>query len=301
MLRLRKCLKERALEAVKCELLHPSNVADVLSTLKMLYGRPDAIVQSMVKKIRHLSPPNTEKLETLVNFALAVKNMVTTIRACEVDDFILNASLRYELVERLPSTLKLDWARYARSYADPNLADFSAWLYSIAEDASAVIATSGQEKRSRSTKKDGFLNFHSEPESSGDRMRVPSSKPMPAATKDAALDKCVVCTGNCSTVVKCQRFAELSYDSKWATIKECKLCRKCLRKHNGSRRQQKKCETNGCTFLHHPLLHKQESSNSTTTTPSQEPIELESSCNIHQGQSACYFESFQSYCTDRKR
>ncbi|XP_062711040.1 uncharacterized protein LOC115254900 [Aedes albopictus] len=96
MLRLRKCLKGNALEAVKCELLHPSNVGDILSTLKMLYGRPDAIIQSIVKKIRHLPQPNTEKLESLVNFALTVKNMVATIRACEVNDFIFNASLRYE-------------------------------------------------------------------------------------------------------------------------------------------------------------------------------------------------------------
>ncbi|XP_058827701.1 uncharacterized protein LOC131687632 [Topomyia yanbarensis] len=84
----------------------------------MLYGRPEAIVQAIIKKIRSLPFPNIEKLETVVNFALTVENLVSTIQACEVNDFVYNASLRYELVERLPSTLKLDWAKYSRNNTD---------------------------------------------------------------------------------------------------------------------------------------------------------------------------------------
>ncbi|XP_062713555.1 uncharacterized protein LOC134290427 [Aedes albopictus] len=292
MIRLRKCLKGKALEAVKCELLHPSNVADILSTLRMLYGRPEAIIQSIIRKIRHLPPPNTEKLETLVNFALTVKNMVATIRACEVDDYIFNSSLRYELVERLPSSLKLDWARFARNYADPNLGDFSAWLYTIAEDASTVIATSVSDQRSRGIKKDGFLNFHSESESNNEKpMELPGN---PMAPKDPAKEQCLVCKGDCTAIAKCSRFEELGYDSKWAVVKECRLCRKCLRKHNGSCKQQRKCDKNGCTLLHHPLLHKPGIQNPATSAPiltasALEQTQSEPSCNVHQGQATVLF------------
>ncbi|XP_062713361.1 uncharacterized protein LOC134290277 [Aedes albopictus] len=294
MLRLRKCLKGKALEAVKCELLHPANVADVMSTLKMLYGRPDAIVQSIIKRIRQLPSPNTEKLDTIVNFALTVKNMVAMIRACEVNDFIFNASLRYELVERLPASLKLDWARFTRNYPDPNLAVFSTWLYTIAEDASTVMATPGQEARSKVVKRDGFLNFHSESESCSEKPSEPACKFTSVTTNNPVKDACVVCKGGCPTVAKCSRFEEFSYDSKWATIKECKLCRKCLRRHNGSCKLQRKCEVNGCTFLHHPLLHKPESLNpkpypTKQTSTSPEHKDSESSCNVHQGQSAVLF------------
>ncbi|XP_062701549.1 uncharacterized protein LOC134285208 [Aedes albopictus] len=289
MLRLRKCLKGKALEAVKCELLHPSNVADILSTLKMLYGRPEAIIQSIVKKIRHLPQPNTDKLESLVNFALTVKNMVATVRACEVNDFIFNASLRYELIERLPATLKLDWARFARNYADPNLADFSTWLYTIAEDASTVMATSGQEQRTRGSKKDGFLNFHSESEENDENAIHSPSKLISASTQSPIREPCLVCKGSCPAIAKCSRFVDFNYESKWATVKECKLCRKCLRKHNGSCKQQKKCDTNGCAFLHHPLLHKPDIQNSKSSGSLSEPTEPEPSCNVHQGQSAVLF------------
>ncbi|XP_062541184.1 uncharacterized protein LOC134209208 [Armigeres subalbatus] len=294
MLRLRKCLKGKALEAVRCRLLHPSNVAGVMSTLKMLYGRPEAIIQAIIRKVRSLPPPNMEKLETVVNFALTVENLVATIQACEVGDFVYNSSLRYELVERLPSSLKMDWARYSRERPNPTLIDFSAWLYTTAEDASTVmICSSSSEQRSRQGKKDGFLNFHSESESTVPES-LSKSKPSPVFTKV----QCVVCEGTCSSVAKCKRFEEFSYDSKWATVKECKLCRKCLRKHNGSCKQSKPCGTNGCEFLHHPLLHNTKKHEAPRPLPrtvvdtnksQAETRRANLSCNVHQGQSEILF------------
>lgn len=125
MLRLRKCLKGKALEAVRCQLLHPSNVSSVISTLKMLYGRPEAIVQAAIRKIRSLPSPQVEKLDAVVNFALTVENLVATIEACGIEDFVYNASLKMELVDRLPPALKLDWAKHSRHNPAPNLLDFS--------------------------------------------------------------------------------------------------------------------------------------------------------------------------------
>ncbi|XP_053699015.1 uncharacterized protein LOC128745985 [Sabethes cyaneus] len=293
MLRLRKCLKGRALEAVKCRLLHPSNVGGVMSTLRMLYGRPEAIVQAIVKKVRALPSPNIDRLETVVNFALTVENLVATILACEVHDFVYNASLRYELVERLPSTLKLDWAKYSRDKPNPNLLDFSSWLYSTAEDASAVMPSATDYSKSRFSKKDGFLNAHSE-------IEVASSKSytVPPTTKSASVSEsekqCPVCKGACPNISKCKRFAELSYDARWAAVRECKRCRKCLRKHNGSCRQQRPCGTNGCTFLHHPLLHsdeRQQARGFATDTIADRANGKTSyqNCNTHQGNSKLLF------------
>ncbi|XP_053691781.1 uncharacterized protein LOC128740267 [Sabethes cyaneus] len=290
MLRLRKCLKGKALEAVRCRLLHPSNVIGVMSTLKMLYGRPEAIVQAIIRKIRSLPPPNMEKLETVINFALTVENLVATIQACEVSDFVYNSSLRYELIERLPSSLKMDWARFSRGKPSPTLIDFSAWLYTTAEDASTVmIGNNSSEPRGGKT--DGFLNFHSESESISGMTET--------AAKAAVVikEQCAVCKGNCPSVTKCKRFEEFSYESKWATVKECKLCRKCLRKHNGSCKQSKPCGTNGCEFLHHPLFHntqKHEASRSVLPQAASYPNtktepRTDHSCNIHQGQSEIMF------------
>jgi len=56
MLRLQKCLRGRAREMVKDKLLLPSLVPEVISTLKMFFGRPEHILERMIVKVRKLAP-----------------------------------------------------------------------------------------------------------------------------------------------------------------------------------------------------------------------------------------------------
>ncbi|XP_058816425.1 uncharacterized protein LOC131679707 [Topomyia yanbarensis] len=282
MLRLRKCLKGEALNRVRCELLHPCNVASVMSTLKMLYGKPEAIIQAVIQKVRDLPAPRVEKLETLVDFALSVKNLCATIQACEISDYMYSSSLRYELVERLPPGLKLEWARSTRGNPVPTLLEFSTWLYVMAEDASAVMGTQNNGPKDESkvrSRRENVLNVHIESDK-----KQPYN---PTRDKKDFSQSCRVCKGTCSSVAKCERFSEFSYDSRWATIKELKLCRKCLQRHNSPCKLKRTCGINGCTYLHHPLLHGSKKSESETITsgPSTSLIpggKLESSVNVHQ-------------------
>ncbi|XP_058811014.1 uncharacterized protein LOC131675898 [Topomyia yanbarensis] len=286
MLRLRKCLRGEALNRVRCELLHPSNVTSVMSTLKMLYGKPEAIIQAVIQKVRDLPAPKVEKLETLVDFALSVKNLCATIQACEISDYMYSSSLRYELVERLPPGLKLEWARATRGNVVPTLLEFSTWLYTMAEDASAVIGTQNNVPRDESkfrSRKENVLNVHID----SDKKQAYIQN----RDKQNVLQSCSVCKGNCSSVAKCEWFAEFSYDSRWATIKELKLCRKCLQRHNSSCRQKRSCGINGCTYLHHPLLHNSKRLESEATTSGSLSSlthggNLENSVNIHQARTS---------------
>lgn len=50
MLHLQRCLKEKALEAVRFRLLPPDQVDGVIETLKMLYGRPELIIELLLEK-----------------------------------------------------------------------------------------------------------------------------------------------------------------------------------------------------------------------------------------------------------
>lgn len=63
-------------------------------------------------------------------------------------------------------------------------------------------------------------------------------------------------------------------------IRETKVCQNCLRKHNGTCRHQNVCGVNGCTYLHHPLLHieQTEAPRSISQADAAEDI----SCNVHQ-------------------
>ncbi|XP_055622898.1 uncharacterized protein LOC129766398 [Toxorhynchites rutilus septentrionalis] len=247
MMRLQKCLKGKALDAVKCQLLHPRNLESVLATLKMLFGRPEIIVHSLIQKVQLLPAPNADKLCTLVDFAIAVRNMVATIQNCNLEEHLCNISLLQSLVDRLPPMIRLNWATYRQGLRRATLIEFSAWLYTLAEAASTVTLPQAQivlDKSRRLRKDDGFLNAHTE------------SAPKPKAhVSGSRFGRCLFCRGNCEAVEDCKQFLILDHASRWNALREYKLCRSCLGKHQGPCKFIKECGKKGCTYKHHRLLH----------------------------------------------
>ncbi|XP_058826515.1 uncharacterized protein LOC131686265 [Topomyia yanbarensis] len=265
IVRLQRSLKGRAFEAVKCRLMHPSNVNGVLSTLKMLFGQPEVIVNSMISKIAALPALKEDKLETLVDFAVSVENFCATVDACGLEEYFYNVTFLHQLVSKLPSSIKLNWAQYRQSLPTVNLPSFSNWLYSLAEAASAVtfpsIAFEDKPARSesRTTRKgNSYVNAHSQEPPVYHRSTGPSNAKVVA-------DCCPVCKGNCKSIAKCKRFLEFSRDSRWATVRDLGLCRRCLRQHKGGC-QAKLCGRNGCQLKHHEMLHNDQKCAPSTST-----------------------------------
>lgn len=50
MVRLQNCLRGRALETVQGRLLSPASVPHVISTLRIVYGRPELIIRALMQK-----------------------------------------------------------------------------------------------------------------------------------------------------------------------------------------------------------------------------------------------------------
>ncbi|XP_065079912.1 uncharacterized protein LOC135702797 [Ochlerotatus camptorhynchus] len=259
--RLQRSLKGRAYEAVRCRLMHPANVNGVMSTLKMLFGQPEVIVNSMITKINSLPALKEDKLETLVDFAVNVENFCATVDACGLEEHLYNVTFLHQLVNKLPPSIKLNWAQYRQTLPTVNLPWFSTWLYSLAEAASAVIVpnTSFDPKPVRSDvrgnkKGNSFVNAHSE---------EPVSDPRTTSSSRLKVlhDSCPVCKGTCKWIAKCKNFIEFSRDSRWATVRDLGLCRRCLRRHNGGC-QAKLCGKNGCELKHHELLHNDQKNTS---------------------------------------
>ncbi|XP_055527320.1 uncharacterized protein LOC129719933 [Wyeomyia smithii] len=254
LIRLQKCLKGKAYETVKCRLMHPSNVSEIISTLKMLFGNPEVIVQDLITKIHSTPAPKADQLDTIIEFSLAVQNLCAVIDACQLEEYLYNVALLHELVDKLPATFKVEWARHRRSLPRVHLAAFSEWLYNLAEIVCPIASLKFSETRlARNSKKNSaFLNAHNQ-ETSND----PVGKPRQHVTERfvVAAKTCVVCKKTCPNLEKCKQFEELGYNARWATVKELSLCRKCLRKHTGTCKSKQVCEKNGCTFKHHQLLH----------------------------------------------
>ncbi|XP_055633369.1 uncharacterized protein LOC129773748 [Toxorhynchites rutilus septentrionalis] len=280
MVRLQKCLRGKALEAVKCQLLHPSNLDQVLATLKMLFGRPEIIVHSLIQKVNNLPAPKADRLGTLVDFALAVRNMVATVQACELEEHLCNLTLLHSLTKRLPPMIRLNWATHRQSLRSVTLVEFSDWLYKLAEAANAVtmpqFSCVADNKYRRTRKEDGFLNTHAEAQK---------------VKQFGSSNSCVVCKGSCVAVEKCKQFVSYSLSARWDALREHKLCRSCLTNHRGSCKSAKPCGKNGCEYKHNRLLHNDAKdkrdtpmANSSNHTNGQRPAvhDIES-CNMHRG------------------
>ncbi|XP_058457574.1 uncharacterized protein LOC131434649 [Malaya genurostris] len=276
MLRLQRSLKGKALESVRCRLLHSTNLSGVLATLKTLFGRPEIIVHSLVNKIREMPSPKAEKLCSLIDFGVAVQNVCATIIASGMDEYMCNVALLQELTERLPPAIRLNWAYHRQGLSRVTLSEFGDWLGKLVEAASIVtmpsINASKPERRGR--KDDNFINVHSESNSCMET--VSKSTPAPKG--------CLVCSSECSSANKCKKFLAMDVGSRWTVVKERRLCRKCLRKHFGACQIKTPCGRNGCSFMHNELLHDNKRYSKSGISESMNPSGVNptpQSCNTH--------------------
>ncbi|XP_058122885.1 uncharacterized protein LOC131264632 [Anopheles coustani] len=248
MLRLQKALSGKALDAVRSRLLHPANLKSVIETLRMLFGRPEIIIHQIMQRIRRMPAPRLENMDTLVNFGVAVQDMCATIDAAGVHEYLCDATLLYELAEKLPDTLRLDWARHRLVLKWVTLTEFSTWLNELVHAASLIslpsISFPKTERRDyepRKEKSRHYLNTH--------RMEDQrATSPPPNAT-------CVLCSSSCNGLATCKQFLDLPPQERWNTIRQLGLCRKCLTVHETKCHVTQPCGKNGCGYFHNPLLH----------------------------------------------
>ncbi|XP_055632766.1 uncharacterized protein LOC129773204 [Toxorhynchites rutilus septentrionalis] len=288
MIRLRNCLKDEAYAAVQSFLMHPSTLPKAISVLKLRFGQPHTIINTLKKKISAMPSVRPDAMDKLIDFALAVQNLCATIEACQCKEYMNDASFLQELIGKLPPTLRLEWARSNRTVVQGSLEIFSSWMYSIAEDACLIVEPKHMNDRVHQTdpkKGKTYINTHSERPSSTDASTQYTSNTN-IATERSKIETCIACKGNCESLEKCTRFNTQSYDAKWGLIREARLCRKCLRQHKGGC-YSKPCGINGCTFKHHPLLHKQWSPRYDTNHVDNENQSEAQNCHTHQLSTNC--------------
>jgi len=107
-------------------------VPEVISTLKTFFGRPDQILDRLIQKAKRFSV-NRDRLDSLIDYALAVRNICATMEACQLDAHLKIPMLVRELVDKLPNQYKLNWAMHPNDGSIANGKAFSDWLYKIAK------------------------------------------------------------------------------------------------------------------------------------------------------------------------
>ncbi|XP_055638295.1 uncharacterized protein LOC129776590 isoform X2 [Toxorhynchites rutilus septentrionalis] len=255
LIRLQKCLECHALESVRSKLLIPSNVPQVIQTLRILYGRPELLIRSLLDKIHHVPSPKHDRPETIMEFGISVQNLVDHLIAARQDDHLTNPILMQELVEKLPGSLRLDWAAYRSRLPRATLRSFGEFMSGLVTAASLVTyelpklyKMCDNDRMTLRTR--AMIQTHSlEP-------GAPLASPTYVARGNKLSKPCASCGRDGHRVAECQNFIALATDDRCKLVQEKNLCRTCLNSHGKwPCRSWKSCEVEGCRHKHHTLLH----------------------------------------------
>ncbi|XP_070067103.1 uncharacterized protein [Drosophila virilis] len=221
LIRLQKCLRGQALDAVRGKLMIPATVPYAIGTLRMLYGRSEIVHAALQQKLQEEPAIKSKNLNTVKRLALTVQNYCATIAAIGMHEYLYDPALLNELVAKMPSNMKLDWGRYRMSNEGSSLATFDNWLFNVAMCANMVTPyetpLADNEKKS-STKTNRELIFvHN---------------------------------------TDCDDFRSMGTNQRWELVKEKKRCYCCFLRHRAQQcKSKKKCHVDGCESTHHVLLH----------------------------------------------
>lgn len=107
LIRLQSCLRGDALEAVKGTLIFPEKVPDAIKRLKLLFGRPEYIINKIQPRIMDFSNPKIDKFNTIIEYATYVESMVLTMQQAKMSAHLQNPSLLLTMVQKLPTQMQL--------------------------------------------------------------------------------------------------------------------------------------------------------------------------------------------------
>lgn len=288
LLRLQRALQGNAKKAVESMLVHPDNVANVVEELKFRFGRPELIVKSQLDQIRKLPKMTEDNYSQLIEFSTRIRNFVAFMRSAKAEFQLYNPQLLEELVSRLPSQRRMDWA-YIWSQKDGQVSidNFSDWLSNVAKVASLIEST-GSSAHTLSTNETIKRNVKKFTLYTATQGSQKSDSPI----------SCRYCSKEHS-IKNCSKFIELSIVSRWDYVKKNNICFSCLK--TGHRmidcRQKRSCNIENCNLRHHQLLHETKPKREGTKRPEEttKPEETVKSpvLNIHQSEDQVYFKVVQ--------
>lgn len=233
IVRLRECLVGKAKKAVQGALSLPENVAYIMETLEQLFGKPEFIINELIKEVQEFSQLKIDKYGEIIEFSLLVRNMTTTMKGAEMSNHLWNPNLLQELVMKLPIQLQREWAKFQLTMPSFNIESFSQWMQLKAQECVCLLTEPPSFGESRVKK--GSVHLHKE---------------------QSYKQECVSCEGDCKEVSLCETFKKMSYNEKFSVVNDNNLCKKCLKKHRSPCIRKTACGIESCAYKHHPLLHK---------------------------------------------
>lgn len=179
--RLQESLRGPAREAVCTRMLLPGSVPQIIDTLRMLYRRPEQLLNTLLVKVRKAEPPRSDRLGSFISFGMVVQQLCDHLEATELNDHLVNPLLIQELVGKLPPSTKMDWVRFKRQHSKITLRTLSDFLSDLVSTASEVTGITdapsdpgnrlGKSKGGKQKEYESHINTHLEGSSKPEHTR----------------------------------------------------------------------------------------------------------------------------------
>lgn len=256
LMRLRKCLKGDARQAVIGILAMPNCLQDVMTVLEKRFGSNEVIVKKKLKKLTSLAPPNENKPQTVKQFYEFLLGFNATLRSTNAINYLESPQTLDMVVDKLPPNITRSWLRYIRDKDDCiTLNDFLEWFepyYDCANECDKETPKAAEPSK-RTNSRFG-VNL------------VETSKGATATSSEP--DQCRYCRNGLHNMVDCEKFKKLSTAKRWLLVRRRGWCFNCLLgKHRFQNCGEKqKCNIEGCEEFHHKLLHRPNAGKKSSST-----------------------------------
>ena len=218
--------------------------ATALKILKEQFGQPSMIARSLVNRLTKGEKIQRNDRNALRELSIDLVNCIATLHQVKYFADVNTSDNLRKIIMRLPDYLIQKWKGIVVEIRDkqksPTINDISTFLRKQVKvefdpDFGDVTTRSPKYETRRADGK----------EKSG----------IHAAQKTL---KCFVCDGD-HKVVEGPTVADSTVPQRLDLMKNARLCFSCLNKGHMSKecRSKKKCEKNGCTRMHHQLLHEE--------------------------------------------
>ncbi|XP_052871044.1 uncharacterized protein LOC128276627, partial [Anopheles cruzii] len=256
MIRLQRCLKGAAKEAVRGRLLLPSSVPSVIHVLQRRFGRPELLLDVLIDRVRKTPSPRADDLESLIEFGEVAQSLCEHVRSAGMVEHLKNPMLITELVEKLPCEYRMQWARRIRD-GTSSLASFAHFMEDVTEDAISVTriprktaerTTGSVRQQTHQTKEDGARHTP----------KTTNTKATYTSSKFSAPQQCAMCAEHHRTF-QCDELAALPVQKRREVVTQKKLCWNCLSVGHQVKFCKSKHVCRVCSQKHHTLVHENKS------------------------------------------
>ncbi|XP_062703529.1 uncharacterized protein LOC134285982 [Aedes albopictus] len=280
LVRLQQALQGRALEIVRNLLLLPENVPTIIDKLRRRFGNPEILSTMLAQRIQRLEGPDSENLESIIEFGSAVGEFTQHLQVSKLDDHLKNPILMQSLIQKLPPCYAMQWVEYKRRFQVVDLKTFGSFMEDLVDKALEVSFEKidiSSAKRREKLKTKVFTHMTEDVlEASGSKSVQQHNKTQPATQALISPRKdisCSICEEPGHFGRDCREFRNTGLERRWMMVKHMGLCPLCIYNHGKwPCRSKIRCEIEGCKGPHHPLLHP---------PIHAESVNAEAHCNSH--------------------